>query len=171
MFEDATRSRLRSKALLSEAVAVLLFKCCSSQDEKCGKRLSKRKCGGRHYFLTPQLARAAELPVGSIVCRVHWDENNWCSVPRENHSRALHKNGIPSRLYAVLDAVGKASNVPYRPGTRWCNKCAVDQEEKFTTHVEYKPREAGTSKQKVSYMSLLMIIDTVDAHINGIWKH
>ena len=39
-----------------------------------GKRLSKRKCRGRHFFLTPQLARAAELPVGSIVCRVYWDE-------------------------------------------------------------------------------------------------
>ena len=177
MLENATCSRLRGKVLLSVVVVVLLFKCCSSQDEKCGKRLSKRKCGGRHYFLTPQLARAAELPVGSIVCRVHWDEirrqNNRCSVPRENHSRALHKNGIPSRLYAVLDAVGKAGNAPYRPGTRWCNKCAenVDQEEKFTTHAEYKPKEARTSKQKVSYMSLLMIIDTVGAQVNGIWKH
>ena len=135
MFEDATRSRWRRPILLSVVVVVLLFKCCSSQDEKCGKRLSKGKCRGRHYFLTPLLARAAELPVGSIVCRVHWDEirrgNNRCSVPRENHSRALHKNGIPSRLYAVLDAVGKAGNVPYRPGTKWCNKCAenVYQEE------------------------------------------
>ena len=45
---------------------------------------------------------------------------------------------------AVLYAVGKAGNVPYRPGTRCCNKCAenVDQEEKFTTHAEYKPKEA-----------------------------
>ena len=176
MLENATCSRLRRKVLLSVVVVVLLFKCCSSQDE-CGKRLSKRKCGGRHYFLTPQLARAAELPVGSIVCRVHWDEirrqNNRCSVPRENHSRALHRNGIPSRLYAVLDAVGKAGNAPYRPGTRWCKKSAenVDQEEKFTTHAEYKPKEARTSKQKVSYMSLLMIIDTVGAQVNGIWKH
>ena len=177
MLEDANCSRLRRKVLLSVVVVVLLLKCCSSQDEKCGKRAGKRKCGGRHYFLTPQLARAAELPVGSIVCRVHWDEirreNNRCSVPRENHSRTLHQNGIPSRLYAVLDAVGKTGNVPYRPGTRWCNKCAenVDKEEKFTTHVEYKPKEARTSKQKVSFMSLLMIIDTADAQVIGIWKH
>ena len=44
----------------------------------------------------------------------------------------------------MLDAVGKAGNVPYRPGTRCCNKCAenVDQEEKFTTYAEYKPKEA-----------------------------
>ena len=44
----------------------------------------------------------------------------------------------------MLDAVGKAGNVPYRPGIRCCNKCAenVDQEEKFTTHAEYKPKEA-----------------------------
>ena len=46
----------------------------------------------------------------------------------------------------MLDAVGKAGNVPYRPGTRCCNKCAEnvdrDQEEKFTTHAEYKPKKA-----------------------------
>ena len=33
------------------------------------------------------------------------------SVPCENHLQAPHKNGIPSRLYAVLDAVGKAGIV------------------------------------------------------------
>ena len=75
MFEDATRSRLRRIVFSVRgcccAVVQMLFQ---SQDEKCGKRLSKRKCGGRHYFLTPQLARAVELPVVSIVCRVHWDE-------------------------------------------------------------------------------------------------
>ena len=43
----------------------------------------------------------------------------------------------------MLDAVGKAGNVPYHPGTRCCDKCAenVDQEEKFTTRAEYKPKE------------------------------
>ena len=67
------------------------LKCCSSQDEKCGKSLGKRKCGGCHYFLTPRLARAAELPVGSIVCRVHWDE-----IRRET-------TGVPSLRKTTLE--------------------------------------------------------------------
>ena len=122
----------------------------------------------------PTLLLDLNQPVGSIVCRVHWDqirrENNRYSVQRENHSRALHKNGIPSRLYAVLDAVGKASHVLYRPGPRWCNKCAenVDQEAKFTMHTEYKPKESHPSKQKVSYMPLQMIIVVP---VNAIRQH
>ena len=94
MLEDATCSRLWRKVFLSVVVVVLLFiKCCSSQDEKCGKSLGKRKCGGRHYFLTPQLARAAELPVGSIVCRVHWDETTGVRLLRKTTLKLSTKTG------------------------------------------------------------------------------
>ena len=42
---------------------------------KCGKaNKSSRKCAGKKYFLSEDIARAAELQVGSTVCRVHWDE-------------------------------------------------------------------------------------------------
>ena len=133
----------------SVVVVVLLFKCCSSQDEKCGKRLSKRNCGGRHYFLTPQLARAAELPVVSIVCRVHWDE-----IRRETTGvRLLRKTTLELStktgylldfmpcwtllerqvMFLIVREQGAATNV--LPEN-------VDQEEKFTTHAEYKPKEA-----------------------------
>ena len=39
MVEDATRSRLRRIVFQSVVVGVLLFKCCSSQDEKCGEKV------------------------------------------------------------------------------------------------------------------------------------
>ena len=67
------------------------------------------------YFLCKDLARAAELQVGSTVCRVHWDEirrsNNRCSIPRENHSRGLRKQRIPATLFAVLVAIGATCHV------------------------------------------------------------
>ena len=62
------------------------------------------------YTLSEDLVRAAELQVGSTVCRVYWDEirrgNNRSSVPGENNLRGLRKQQIPARLYTVLDATG-----------------------------------------------------------------
>ena len=67
---------------------------CGSYAAKYGKaNKSSRKCAGKKYFLSEDLARAAELQVGSTVCRVHWDEirrgSNSCPSPRENHSPGL----------------------------------------------------------------------------------
>lgn len=89
---------------------------CDSVALKCGKpNKTTRKCAGKIYFLSKELARAAELQEGSAICRVHWDEirrsNNRCSVPRENHSRGLRKQRIPGRLFAVLDAIGATCHV------------------------------------------------------------
>ena len=54
---------------------VALVWLCGSLAEKCGKaNESSRKCAGKKYFLSEDLARAAELQVGTTVCRVHWDE-------------------------------------------------------------------------------------------------
>ena len=97
------RARWRS------AKAIVLFVCffffyavllvalvwlCNSVAVKCGKaNKSSRKCSGKMYFLSKELARAAELQEASTICRVHWDEirrsNNRCSVHRENHCRCL----------------------------------------------------------------------------------
>lgn len=116
-------------------------------------------------MLPKHLARAAELQVGSKVCRVHWDEirrkDNRCSVPRLNHSRSLKTQGIPARLYAVLDAVGKGVN-DYRPGTNWCNECStrVDKEKKFTTHPDYKPPVLRTNEKVTQLKCRFMVIDT-----------
>lgn len=73
----------------------------------------------------------------STVCRVHKDEirrsSNRCSVPRENHLRGFRKQRIPGRLFAVLDAAGPTCD-GYKPGARWCYKCWVDEETRFTLH-------------------------------------
>ena len=95
---------------------VALVLLCDSVALKCGKaNQTSRKCAGKIYFLSKELARAAELQEGSAICRVHWDEirrsNNRCSVPRENHSRGLRKQRIPARLFAVLDAIGATCHV------------------------------------------------------------
>ena len=86
------------------------------------------------YTLSTELARVAQLPVGSTVCRTHWDEirrnSERCSVPRASHSRILRKPSIPTKLFAVLDAVGRERKEEYRPGTRCCTECStqVDKE-------------------------------------------
>ena len=86
----------------------------------------------KKYFLSEDFSRAAELQVGSTICRVYWDEirrgSNRCSVPRENHSRGLRKQRIPARFFAVLDAIGATCHV-YKPGTRWCHKCCTTVDE------------------------------------------
>ena len=87
------------------------------------------------------VARAAELQVGSTVCRDNIRRsNNRCSVPEENHSRGLGKQPNPARPFAVLDAIGATCH-GYKPGTRWCYKCCtrVDEETRFTSHPDYKP--------------------------------
>ena len=132
---------------------VALVWLCGTFAEKCGKaNKTSRKCAGKKYRLSEDLARAAELQVGSTVCRVHWDEirrrNNRCSVPRDEHSQGLRKQPIPARLFPVLDAIG-ASRHGYKPGTRWCFKCftRVDHETLFTSHPEYKPPVLRTTVQ------------------------
>lgn len=118
------RARWRSaRANFFHAVLlVALVLLCDSVALKCGKpNKTTRKCAGKIYFLSKELARAAELQEGSAICRVHWDEirksNNRCSVPRENHSRGLRKQRIPARLFAVLDAIGATCHVKMAFGT------------------------------------------------------
>ena len=118
------RARWRSaRANCFHAVLlVVLVLLCDSVALKCGKaNQTSRKCAGRIYFLSKELARAAELQEGSAICRVHWDEirksNNRCSVPRENHSRGLRKQRILARLFAVLDAIGATCHVKMAFGT------------------------------------------------------
>ena len=77
---------------------------CGSYAAKCGKaNKSSRKCVGKKYLLSEDLANAAELQLSLTVCRVLWDEirrgdNRW-SVPRENHSQCLRKQRIPARPF------------------------------------------------------------------------
>ena len=83
-------------------LVALLWLCGSSACEKANK--SSRKCAGKKYFLSEDLARAAQLQVGSTVCRIHWDEirrsNDRFLVPREaiqtNNSRISNCNKLLS---------------------------------------------------------------------------
>ena len=106
----------------------MLLLTCLARSENCVKK-DEKKCGGRIYSLSTELARVAQLPVGSTVCRTHWDEirrnSERCSVPRASHSRILRKPSIPTTLLAVLDAVGRERKEEYRPGTRWCTECST----------------------------------------------
>ena len=149
------RARWRStRAFFFYAVLFVAFVwLCGSLAEKCGKgNKSSRTCAGKKYFLSEDLARAAELQVGTTVCRVHWDEirrsMNRCSVPRENHSRGLRKQRIARRLFPVPDAIGATCH-GYKLGTRWCYKCCtrVDEETMFTWHPDYKPPVLRTTEQ------------------------
>ena len=159
MFEVRSSSRLRGGIL-----CFVLLLCCFARGEKCAKEGGgRRKCGGRHYKLTSLMARAAELPVGTLVCRVHWDEirrqNERCSAPRASHSRCIRKRLIPSRLFPVLDAVGKDTE-GYSPGTKWCTECSakIDNEATFTSRPEYiPPGPPGSCKEQVSLLIMSRI--------------
>jgi len=152
MTKFRARSRSTRAIFFRVVLLVALLWLCGSSAEKCEKAdKSSRKCAGKKYFLSEDLARAAQLQVGSTVCRVHWDEirrsNDRCSVPREDHSRGLRKQRIPARLFAVLDAIGATCH-GYKPGTRWCNKCCarVDEEARFTSHPYYMPPVLRTTE-------------------------
>ena len=120
---------------------VLFVCCCSARSEtgSCAKKNeNSRKCGGRCYILSKELVRVAQLPMGSTVCRVHWEElwrsNIRCSVPRSTHSGTLRRHSIPARLFAVLDTFGeKMEN--YKPGTRWCIECNSPHSKSMLHHV------------------------------------
>ena len=118
MFAPATKyARISGAFALDKSnffysvLLVALVWMCGSFAEKCGKAYKTScTCAGKKYFLSEDLARAAELQVGLTVCRVHWDEilrsKNRCSIRRENHSRGLMKQRILARLSPVLDAIG-----------------------------------------------------------------
>ena len=98
--------------------AVLSQKNVGKQTKAAVNVLAKKYC------LAKDIARAVELLVGSTVCRVHWDEiyteeqqQVLGSIPRENHSRGLRKQRIPTRLFAVLDVIGATCH-GYKPGTK-----------------------------------------------------
>ena len=95
------RARWRSaRANFFHAVLlVALVLLCDSVALKCGKpNKTTRKCAGKIYFLSKELARAAELQEGSAICRVHWDEirgsNNRCSVSR-NYGQVARESCCP----------------------------------------------------------------------------
>ena len=118
MREFQARWRSTSAIFFYAVLLVALVWLCDSLAAKCGKTdKSSRKCAGKIYFLSKELARAAELQEDSAVCRVHWDEIrtsnncNRCSVPRENHSRGVRKQRLPPKRFAVLDAIGATCHV------------------------------------------------------------
>ena len=70
---------MRSRSTRAIFVPVVLLVAsvwlCGSYAAKCGKaNKSSRKCVGKNYVLSEDLANAAELQVGLTVCRVLWDE-------------------------------------------------------------------------------------------------
>ena len=148
MREFRARSRSIKRNFFHVVLLVALVWSCGSFTEKCGKaNKSSSKCAGQKFG-----TRAAELQVGSTVCR---DEvrrsNNRCSVPGENHSRGLRKQPNPARIFAVLDAMGATCHW-YKPGTEWCYKCCtrVDEETRFTSHPDYKPPVLRTTELQAS---------------------
>lgn len=80
-------------------------------------RNSKEACYGPGKPLPPGLARAAELPEHTIVCRRHLrmieSQNNRCSAPfQEKHSKKLTE--IPATHYEIIDNYGR-KNENFRP--------------------------------------------------------
>ena len=88
-------------------------------------RNTKDTCYGAVSPLSQGLARAANVPEGTLTCLGHRRsierEDNRCSSPLpEKHSRKL--TDIPASLYVVLNSRGE-NKENYCPGSKWCHAC------------------------------------------------
>ena len=89
------------------------------------------------------IARFVGGNVNCWACSRHWvratrEANEHCSSPLSQHSNELSRRNIPRRFYDLFDRIG--AYVPnYRPGTRWCNKCATIADTVFSEEQDYIP--------------------------------
>ena len=87
--------------------------------KKCGKanKSSRKILSGLRYSQscrTPSGINSLPWPLGR---NTEEQQQVLGSIPRENNSRGLRKQRIPTRLFAVLDAIGATCH-GYKPGTR-----------------------------------------------------
>ena len=131
MHQQRNRSTFRERSCSTIGICfrvvllVALVCSCISFLEKCGKaNKSSRKCAGRKYILSEDLARAAEWAKQSFVAIGTKYEgsrsNNRCLVSGENHSRGLRKERILARRVCCPRCRRSTLYYGYKPGTRWC---------------------------------------------------
>ena len=98
-------------------------------------------CHGPLRQFDEAIARYVNGNLNCWACTRHWmratrEANGYCASPLLEHSSELSKRKIPARFYRLFDRVG--ANVPnYRPGTRWCNKCAMVSDNVFSNEPDY----------------------------------
>ncbi|XP_068702749.1 uncharacterized protein [Montipora foliosa] len=75
--------------------------------------------------------------------RASREANEYCSSPFLEHSTQLSKRSIPKRFYHLFDTLG-TNTQNYRPGIRWCNKCATIADNALSKEYDYIPPKKQT---------------------------
>ena len=136
-------------AVLFAAYAILLIllrKNAQPEERICWfqkKNRAGEECRGPMRRLNEGTARFVGGNLNCWACSRHLmratrEANAFCSCPLQEHSSELSRKKIPKRFYRLFDRIG--TNIPnYRPGARWCNKCATIADTVFSQEPEYNP--------------------------------
>ena len=101
------------------------------------------ECQGPLRRFDEAIARFVNGDLTCWACTRHWmrasrEANEYCSSPFLEHSTQLSKRRIPKRFYHLFDRLG-ANTQNYRPGIRWCNKCATIADNALSKESDYIP--------------------------------
>ncbi|XP_044180501.1 uncharacterized protein LOC122961758 [Acropora millepora] len=108
---------------------------------------TEEECQGPLRF-DEAIARFANGDLNCWACTRHWmrasrEANEYCSSPFLEHSTQLSKRRTPKRFYHLFDRLGPNTQ-NYRPGIRWCNKCATIADNALSKESDYIPPKKQT---------------------------
>ena len=93
--------------------------------------------------------------------RKPWSKE-YCSSPFLEHSTQLCKRSIPKRFYYLFNRLG--ANTPnYRPGIRWCYKCATIADNALSKESDYIPPKVSVQ------MFILFLVLFLSKKVNLIY--
>ena len=133
------------KFMFAILLAVMLC-LCGSSPHKCwfkSKTRSGEECVGKMRRFSEGMTRHFNAETEAAACTRHWVRasrqcENFCACPLTDHSQQLHSQRIPTGLYALFDRVG-SQQTGYRPGVRWCRRCAIVADDSFQNEPDYVP--------------------------------
>lgn len=146
--------------LLFAAYVIILLRTNAQPEERICWFLKKTRageeCRGPMRRLDDATARFVGGNLNCWACSRHLmratrEANEYCSCPLQQHSSELSRRKIPKRLYRLFDRIG--TSIPnYRPGARWCNKCATIADTVFSQEPDYIP----PSKVRMFYLVYIL---------------
>ena len=145
--ENFIAKMLRFLLMMWATCSLLILRATAQPEERICWFLKKTRageeCHGPLRKFDEAIARFVGGNVNCWACSRHLmratrEANEHCSCPLSQHSNELSRRNISRRFYDLFDRIG--AYVPnYRPGTRWCNKCATIADTVFSDEQDYIP--------------------------------